>query len=102
MLIIRCPWCGERAEIEFSCGGEADIARPLDSESLDDKDWGNYLFMRDNPRGPVREQWHHSYGCRRWFVVERDNVTYRITKTEQVGARNETTSAQTTGAETAA
>ena len=22
MLLIKCPWCGERAETEFSYGGE--------------------------------------------------------------------------------
>ena len=34
MLLIACPWCGPRAESEFTCGGEADIARPLDTEKL--------------------------------------------------------------------
>ena len=28
MLLIPCPWCGERDETEFRCGGEAHIARP--------------------------------------------------------------------------
>ena len=27
MLLIRCPYCGERPEIEFRYGGEAHIAR---------------------------------------------------------------------------
>ena len=76
MLLIPCPWCGPRAESEFTCGGEADIARPLNPEALSDREWGDYLFMRRNTRGPHREQWHHSYGCRRWFVIERDTVTY--------------------------
>jgi sarcosine oxidase subunit delta len=34
--------------------------------------------MRKNPRGAHREQWLHASGCRRWFCVERDTVTYRI------------------------
>jgi hypothetical protein len=38
MLMIECPWCGPRAESEFSCGGEADIARPLETEKLTDKE----------------------------------------------------------------
>ena len=29
MLIITCPFCGPRDEVEFACGGEAHIARPL-------------------------------------------------------------------------
>ena len=78
MLLIPCPWCGPRAESEFSCGGEADIARPPHPEALSDREWGEYLFMRRNERGVHREQWHHSYGCRRWFVIERDTVSYAI------------------------
>ena len=78
MLLIECPWCGPRAETEFSCGGEADIARPLDTEKLTDKEWGDYLFMRKNPRGVHREQWMHTQGCRRWFKAQRDTVSYEI------------------------
>ena len=29
-------------------------------------------------RGAHREQWHHAAGCRRWFNVERDTVSYAI------------------------
>ena len=25
---INCPYCGERDQAEFTCGGEAHIARP--------------------------------------------------------------------------
>ena len=78
MLQITCPWCGPRAESEFSCGGEAHIVRPLDTDALDDKQWGDYLFMRKNPKGQHFEQWHHSQGCRRWFNAERDTVSYRF------------------------
>jgi sarcosine oxidase subunit delta len=51
MLQITCPWCGARAESEFSCGGEADIVRPLESEKLSDEAWGDYVFMRKNTKG---------------------------------------------------
>ena len=34
--------------------------------------------MRDNPKGPFRERWVHSAGCRRWFVVTRDTVTHEF------------------------
>ena len=78
MLLIPCPWCGERAETEFSYGGEAGISRPLDPYALSDAQWADYLFMRKNPRGPHNELWNHSQGCRRWFAVRRDTVTYKI------------------------
>lgn len=78
MLQIKCPWCGERAESEFGYGGEADIERPADPASLSDREWGDYVFMRKNPMGLLRERWVHSHGCRRWFVIERDTVTYKV------------------------
>lgn len=91
MLIIDCPYCGARDETEFSYGGEAGIARPLHPESLTDAEWGDYLFMRSNPRGPHRELWNHAQGCRRWFVAVRDTVTHRfsVTAALQAGASDD-------------
>ena len=85
MLLIRCPWCGERDESEFSYGGEAGIVRPADPDSLDDAQWADYLFMRKNPRGKHTELWNHAHGCRRWFNDARDTVTYRILATYPIG-----------------
>lgn len=83
MLLIPCPWCGPRDEIEFRCGGQSHISRP--SLDANDDDWGRYLFERANPRGPHRERWVHAYGCRRWFNVERDTATHAITAAYQMG-----------------
>ncbi len=85
MLLIRCPYCGLRDETEFSYQGEAHIARPLETEKLSDEEWADYLFMRKNPKGLHREQWLHAAGCRRFFNVERDTVTYQITATYKIG-----------------
>ena len=85
MLLIACPYCGSRAEIEFSCGGEAHIQRPARPDELTDAQWADYLFMRKNSRGRYFEQWVHTYGCRRWFIVERDTVTYRIAAVYPLG-----------------
>ena len=30
MLLINCPYCGPRPELEFSYGGQAHIARPAE------------------------------------------------------------------------
>lgn len=81
MLLIKCPWCGERAETEFSYGGEAGIMRPANPHTLDDAEWADYLFYRSNTRGAHEELWNHSQGCRRWFGAERDTVTYLIART---------------------
>ena len=71
MLLIRCPWCGPRDEIEFRYGGQAGIGYPSEPDALSDEQWADYLFMRDNPRGMFAERWMHTAGCRRWFNAER-------------------------------
>lgn len=85
MLLIPCPWCGPREESEFTYGGEAHIVRPPEPDALTDAQWADYLFMRKNPRGLHREQWSHTAGCRRWFNVQRDTVTYQVTVVYKVG-----------------
>jgi sarcosine oxidase subunit delta len=85
MLLIRCPWCGPREETEFSYGGEAHIVRPKDPDAISDEEWADYLFMRTNKRGIHDEQWCHTAGCRRWFEVIRDTVSYRFLDLRRIG-----------------
>jgi len=84
MLLIKCPLCGERAETEFSYGGEAGITRPVDPDQLSDAEWADYVFNRKNPKGAHKELWNHAQGCRRWFEAERDTVTYEIAATREL------------------
>ena len=76
MLRIRCPWCGERDHTEFSYGADATVVRPRADAS--DQDWVNYVYIRDNPRGPHQEYWHHAHGCRQWLRVTRNTLTHEI------------------------
>lgn len=85
MLLIHCPWCGPREEVEFHCGGQAHIERPADPSALSDEQWADFLFMRDNPKGAFAERWMHAAGCRRWFNVRRDTVTHEITAVYRIG-----------------
>ena len=78
MLLISCPWCGERDQSEFSYGGEAHIARPGNSHDLSDEQWAEFVFMRNNPKGLFRERWMHASGCRRWFNAVRDTSSDRF------------------------
>ena len=75
MLLIECPWCGARDEAEFHYGGQAHVAYPRTPQALSDVEWAQYLFVRDNPKGPFAEQWVHSWGCRRWFNAIRDTAS---------------------------
>lgn len=85
MLQIPCPWCGPRAEIEFTYGGEGGIARPLGPDAMTDAEWGDYVFMRKNTKGLHHEQWRHSSGCGRWFNALRDTVSYRFEAAWKIG-----------------
>ena len=85
MLLIDCPWCGPRDEIEFSYGGEAHRARPADPQTLSHEEWAEFLFMRQNTKGAHKERWVHSHGCRRWFNTERHTLTYQILKVYPMG-----------------
>ena len=85
MLLIPCPWCGPRNEVEFRYGGEAHIARPANPDALDDRAWTEYLFMRSNAKGVFAERWVHSAGCRRWFNLLRDTVSHRILIAYRIG-----------------
>jgi sarcosine oxidase subunit delta len=80
MLLIPCPWCGERDELEFSYGGQAGIAYPSDPAALSDEEWAEWLFVRENPKGRFVERWVHTQGCRRWFDLVRDTVTHEIAR----------------------
>ena len=86
MLQISCPWCGERDETEFHYGGQAHVPYPADPDALADAEWAQYLFVRDNPKGPFAERWSHSAGCRRWFNVLRDTATHRVLASYEIGA----------------
>ena len=91
MLLITCPHCGPREESEFSCGGEAHIARPLAENSLTDAEFADYLFLRDNPKGMFLERWRHVAGCRRWFNMARDTVTHEIVEIYPMGSTPKST-----------
>jgi sarcosine oxidase subunit delta len=79
MLRIYCPYCREaREEEEFHCKGEAHIRRPTEPDETSDATWGSYLYFRKNPRGRHLEIWVHAAGCRKYFNVVRDTVTYEI------------------------
>ena len=78
MLLIHCPHCGPRDEVEFACGGESHIARPGPPENVSDAQWSEYVYFRRNPRGVSYERWLHRYGCGQWFNIARDTVTHEI------------------------
>ena len=74
--LISCPHCGIRPKEEFSIRGDATPVRPAPMAA--DEDWHDYVHVRANPRGRIREHWQHVAGRRRWLVVERDNFPHEV------------------------
>jgi sarcosine oxidase subunit delta len=85
MLIIHCPYCGPRPELEFSYAGQAHVARPADPAATGDDDWAAYLYLRTNTRGVHAERWRHARGCARFFNALRDTTTDRFVATYRSG-----------------
>lgn len=85
MLLIPCPHCGVRPELEFSYGGQAHIARPQPSASAEQ--WAAFQYERVNTRGPHAERWRHTHGCGRFFNVVRDTTTDQIVRSYRSGER---------------
>lgn len=86
MLLIACPYCGERRpELEFAYAGEAHIARPERPDTLTDAEWETYLYLRTNARGLHAERWRHLHGCGRFFNAVRDTVSDHFVTTYKAG-----------------
>lgn len=87
MLLIPCPHCGPRPEIEFRYAGEAHVARATDPGAVNDQDWAEYLYFRSNPKGVHFERWRHVSGCARFFNCVRDTVSDKILTTYPAGEK---------------
>jgi sarcosine oxidase subunit delta len=85
MLLINCPYCGKRPELEFRYAGEAHIARAADPSTVDDNAWGAHLYLRSNSRGYHAERWRHIHGCARFFNAIRDTVSDKFVVTYKSG-----------------
>lgn len=85
MLLITCPYCGPRDDSEFSYGNQAHVARPVETMKTKDEEWGEYLYLRENTKGPFAERWCHTAGCRKWFNVVRDTYTHEVLATYKAG-----------------
>ncbi|MGH8140047.1 MAG: sarcosine oxidase subunit delta [Steroidobacteraceae bacterium] len=87
MLLIACPYCGERPELEFVHAGEAHVARPPNPSQTDAQDWVNFLYVRANTQGLYAERWRHAHGCGKFFNAIRDTTTDQFAAVYKVGER---------------
>jgi sarcosine oxidase subunit delta len=82
MLLIPCPYCGSRPELEFSYAGQAHVTRDI---TASDQDWSAFLYMRNNPRGEHAERWRHTHGCARFFNAVRNTLTDQFVRSYKIG-----------------
>lgn len=75
---IPCPYCGSRDLSEFVYHGDATPKRPDPSAENASELFYEYVYLRENPAGPIRELWYHASGCRSWLTVTRDTRTHAI------------------------
>lgn len=82
-MIIDHPLLGPRDAAEFIFLGDAAMMNRPDWQADDaPRLFHEYLYLRDNVAGVMRELWYHERGDRSWLVVTRDTVTHEISKVE--------------------
>ena len=75
---IPCPHCGSRDVREFTYLGDAKPVRPDPASSNALDQFNTYVYVRDNPIGPLEELWYHGSACQAWLRVTRDTRTHEI------------------------
>lgn len=82
---IACPFCGDRDSGEFTYLGDAapvrpsvDLAEPEAGPKGGVASFHDYVYLRDNVAGPMREYWYHGGGCRSWLILTRDTRSHEI------------------------
>jgi sarcosine oxidase subunit delta len=75
MMLINCPHCGERAQIEYSYVRSIDSIVALD---MPPELAMTTLYTRANPKGESDELWRHTYGCRQFLMLRRHTLTHEI------------------------
>jgi sarcosine oxidase subunit delta len=73
---LNCPLCGERDRREFTWQGDA-IALRRPAPDAGEAAWDDYVHLRENPAGRLRDLWYHD-PCGTWAVVERDTLTHAV------------------------
>jgi len=95
MLLIDCPYCGERPEPEFVYGGQAHIVRPAQAGGKClRKQWADYLYRRGQHPACARRALRHTHGCGALFSMRCANTTTdHFLATYKVGEPPPTTAA---------
>ena len=85
MLVIHCPYCGDRPELEFVYGGQAHLTRASDPSAQTEAELAAFLYERVNVKGVHAERWRHVHGCAKFFNALRDTTTDQFVVTYKSG-----------------
>ena len=77
MLLIPCPYCGERDESEFSYGGGSRDYPSL-GEDYSINDWFQSVYLPKLDQNTLCEYWYHNAGCEQRDDVKRNLFTHKI------------------------
>ena len=77
MLLIPCPYCGERDESEFTYGGSS-RNYPTFDEGRSISDWYQSVYLPKLHQNVLCEYWYHTAGCEQWIELKRDLCTHKI------------------------
>jgi heterotetrameric sarcosine oxidase delta subunit len=86
MQLFTCPWCGPRAQIEFSYArvAESVAGAAVDSQGGEMQELDR-IFLRQNSVGLQEEIWQHTHGCRGWLRIRRNNLTHEVLQCTPAG-----------------
>ena len=75
-FLLSCPNCGVREVNEFGFGGE--VSGRLAERPASLRELCEHLYFRRNVAGLQHEWWVHHFGCRAWFLAERDTCSNEV------------------------
>jgi sarcosine oxidase subunit delta len=79
MQQFDCPWCGPRHHIEFTYLRDSKSVASGDlSTPPDDRVELERIYLRCNHPGVHTEIWQHSFGCRGYLRITRNNLTHEV------------------------
>ncbi len=85
MMLVPCPNCGPRNSSDLRYVGESH-SRP-NPNTATPEEWRTYLYMEDNPAGPLKETWYCRSGCRQYFTAVRNTSTNEFENHPLPGAK---------------
>jgi heterotetrameric sarcosine oxidase delta subunit len=85
MLLIPCPYCGERDESEFDYGGRVVDFPTLDAST---SEWHQAVHLCPDNAEWADEFWYHFAGCERWIRLRRNLSNHNFADPTSSDANN--------------